>query len=246
MSDSVEKEDFLLIAHRGGMFYKPQNTLAAFGYSVQQRILWAECDIRLSRDGVPVVVHDDRILMPDGTKRAIRDLTVADLLKIDAGGGEYIPSLQEVLSLYSRNLSFYIEIKELDAVATTIEILRAGIDLEKIFISSFLPDALQLLKETDPDITRAFLVDRLAGKIAGCKSAVKTAALLECKYFLPQYRRVKPEWVKAAHDEGIKVIPWTVNKLKDASRMIECGVDGIITDCPLALKELIPAARIAK
>lgn len=220
----------LLIAHRGGLYYRPENSLAAFEHSVSLGVDWAECDIRLSRDLVPVLHHDDRIDLPSKGDKGIRELDRQELASFDIGGGERVPTLQEVLEKYGNTLHFDIELKELDTVERVIEIVLEMQLAGRVIISSFIPEALQLSRDIAPQIPRGLLVDRLTGRIIGSKSAVKAGVMFHCEYFLPHFAALSADWVSAAKNEGMKVIPWTVNRLDDGKRLVDLGVDGLVTD----------------
>lgn len=232
-------QDFLIVAHRGGLFYRPENTLAAFDYSLEHNILWVECDIRLSKDGVPVLVHDDRLEMPHGNLRAVRDMTFGELSSIDVGGGECIPTLKAFLERFRDNLRFVIEFKELDGTMRIIKLIEDLGVADRVILQSFIPDVLQVAKDVAPEIPRGFLVDRIAGRIASQRSVINAASLLKCQYFMPNFHLLNPKLSAAAHGQGLKVLPWTVNHEEDVARMLDLGVDGLITDRPMYLMELI-------
>ena len=134
---------------------------------------------------------------------------------------------------------FDLEIKELDAVGEVIKVVKQCIESERVMVTSFIPDALQTARQLAPEIVRGLLVDRLTGRLAGGNAAVKAAHLLGCDYFLPHFHRLSPEWSRAAHNEGLKVIPWTVNKIENVEKMLSCVVDGLISDDPRAIKNMI-------
>jgi glycerophosphoryl diester phosphodiesterase len=231
---------FILTAHRGGLFYRPENSMAAFAYSADLGVEWAECDVRLSADGVPVLHHDERISLPVGAGKAVREMTAAQLASVDIGGGETVPTLSELLVNFGKRIRFDIELKELDTVEKVIPLVHKTNLLERSILSSFILEALQTARDLEPNLARGLLVDRLTGRIVGGKSAVRAAALLGCHYFLPHYRSLTSEWVTAAQQEGMLVIPWTVNRAEDALRLIELGVDGLISDRPDQFLSLIP------
>lgn len=213
--------------------------MAAFAFCVEQDVKWVELDIRLTRDAVPVVIHDDHILRSGGGRYPIRENNYEDLRIFDIGGGEYLPRFKDVLEKFSSRLFFDIEIKELDAVEQVINLIHEFEINDSVFISSFIPDVLQEAKQISPEIDRGLLIDRIAGRLTGAKSSVNAAKLLECKYFLPHFHRVSSEWIRAAHQENIRLITWTVNKEEDISQMLEYKVDGLITDCPVDIKSML-------
>lgn len=234
------EDRFLLVAHRGGLYHRPENTIAAFDYSLKTGIEWAEFDVRLASDGEPVLIHDEVITFPDGSQRPVRELDSSQLASLDVGSGERVPTLSSVFKRYNGRLNFDVEIKELDAVEKTIDLILSSGYSKNVYISSFIPEALQSAKDVCPDITRGLLVDRLTGRILRSTSAVKSAILLECEILLPHYTLLTREWISAAHSDGLRVISWTVNQLDDAKKMLHWGVDGLISDRP---DYLIPIIR---
>ncbi len=237
----VEKtqNDLIMIAHRGGLYYRPANTFAAFNYIYDRGIRWIELDVRLSSEGIPVVVHDERIFVPGSGNQAVRELTSRQLHAIDVGGGEMLPTLKEVMDRYKDKLNYDIELKDPDGVDKVVPLIRDFCLIENSVITSFIPDALQHSMEIAPEIRRGFLLDRLTGSLVNGRSAIRAARLLKVRYFLPHFRILKRDWVKLAHKEGLRVIAWTVNEPADAQRMIKFGVNGFISDRPDYLLDAI-------
>ncbi len=230
---------FRLIAHRGGLYYRPENTIAAFDYTVESGVFWAECDIRLSRDGVPVIFHDELLHIAGNGSIAVRDLDLKKLGKIDVGGGETVPALEDLFRRHGDKLFFDLELKEVDAAEKVIPLVRNYELQERSIITSFIPDALYESREIGPEIKRGLLVDRLTGNLVDIKSTVKAASLLGCDLLLPHYRLVNKDWVKKSENAGVGLIPWTVNDMRDAKRMLNYGVKGIISDRPDYFVDLV-------
>ena len=223
------------------MFYRPENSLAAFEHTISLGVGWAECDIRLSRDLTPVLHHDEAIPLPTGDAKAIRELDYRRLGEIDIGGGETVPTLKTLLKRFGKQLQFDLEIKELDAVERIVQLVLEMDLADRVILSSFIPEALQTAQDIAPVIPRGLLVDRLTGRIVGGKSAVKAALMLGCDYLLPHYKALSAHWVTDAQSEGMKVMPWTVNRMDEAKALIEMGVDGLISDRPDQFFPLIAA-----
>lgn len=229
----------LLIAHRGGLKYNPENTCQAFEFCRQSEIDWIEIDVRFSRDGIPVCVHDDRINFGDGKILAVKDCTLNELHQFDAGNGNQIPALNEVFERLADDLRFDIELKELEGTEKVIDLVNHQLDPGRFFFTSFIPDVIKIIKQANPEIRCGLLVDRFAGKLAGCKNSVNAATSLRCEIFLPNFHRLNKHWIDKAHDKGLEVIPWTVNRVAEVKRLVKLGVDGIITDCPLDVREYL-------
>lgn len=228
---------FFYIAHRGGLFYRPENSLAAFKYIQEQGIHWIETDIRLSKDDVPLLFHDERIALADDNFVALRNLTAEQLQQIDIGGGEVVPTLSELFEVIGDDMCLDIEIKELDATELTMKAVASYGLSSRVVITSFIPEALQYVKDHYPNVIRGLLFDRLTGGIIGKNSTIKAALLLGCEWIVPHHAKLSKSWVKNAQSEGLKVIPWTVNRLEDAQVYVNYGIDGIISDRPDYLRE---------
>ncbi|MDP8229100.1 MAG: glycerophosphodiester phosphodiesterase [Candidatus Electryoneaceae bacterium] len=224
--------NFFLIAHRGGRYYRPENILSAFQYSVDSGIEWIECDVRLSKDNVPILHHDDRISVPGVGWKAVREMPYSQIRTIDIGGGEYVPTLYELLERFKGQLCFDLELKEIDTAPDVVSYVKLFDITEQVIITSFIPEALQSVGDMLPNVPKGLLIDRLTGNLTGGRSAVKAARLLGCQYILPHYRLIGNDWIKAAGSEGLKILSWTVNHLSDARRLLNMGVDGLISDRP--------------
>lgn len=237
--EDKRQTNFPLIAHRGGLYYRPQNSMAAFDYILDKGIEWIETDVRLSRDGIPVIFHDERIQQHGSGYRAVRELDGRELKTIDIGGGELLPTVRDIFERYTNRPNYDFDVKDLDAIDVIIPLIREfGLENQTL-ITSFIPDALQRAREVAPDISRGLLLDRLTGRLVDGRHAVNAARLLDCEFFLPYYKILKIEWAEAARSEGLKVIVWTVNQLSDARRLLKLGVDGLISDRPDYLRCLV-------
>ncbi len=227
MTDSLQ-----LIAHRGGLYYRPENSIAAFEHSVELGIEWVECDVRLTRDNVLVLHHDDGRSGHGNGRKAIHDLDYEQLKSMDIGGGQHIPTVSDMLEKFKDKLHFDLELKEIDTVEKILPLLEQLGAIERVVISSFIPEALQLVKELMPQIRTGLLIDRLTGNITGGRSAVNGALLLGCSFIAPDYRIIKPDWIETAKSEGLRTVAWTVNHMQDGIRLVDMGIDGLISDRP--------------
>ncbi|MFC2150718.1 glycerophosphodiester phosphodiesterase, partial [Calditrichota bacterium] len=174
-----------LIAHRGGLYYRPENTMAAFGNILGAGIEWIECDVRMSADGVPILFHDDTLDIDGNGVRLVSEMTREQLMLHDVGGGEGVPSLEDLFTKFHDVMCFDVELKEIDTAEVTMKLIDRFDVVERCMITSFIPDALQICRDLNPDVARGFLVDRLTGNLVDIKSTVKAAKLLECVAILP-------------------------------------------------------------
>jgi glycerophosphoryl diester phosphodiesterase len=238
----------LILAHRGASHAAPENTMAAFRLAAEMSADGLELDVRLSKDGETVVIHNPRVdQTTDGSGR-VADLTLAELQELDAGGwfapefaGERIPTLAQVLGELGSRLALDIELKtgELLASGLEAEVVRLIEDsnlAHQVAVSSFNPLALWRVRRLNrfiatglvyaPDQPR-YLRDRWLGPL------VRPTALH------PRWDMLDQERVAAAQRRGLKVIPWTCNDADTALRLAGWGVDGIITDRPDLLCDLL-------
>ena len=227
------------IAHRGAGKRAPENTLAAFRVGAAHGYRAFECDVKLSRDGVPFLLHDDTLdrTTPERGNAGERDW--ADLSRIDAGSwhsrafaGEPLPSLDGIARYVQRNgFALNLEIKPTPgvepatgaAVGLACQRLWRGVATPLLF-SSFRPDALQGALEAAPGIARALLVDTLwAGWF-------ETAQALGCVAVVTQHKLMDEAVIAQLHGAGLRALCYTVNEAAEAGRLIGLGIDGLITD----------------
>ena len=245
--------------HRGARAMRPENTIPAFEYAIDQGVDAIEMDVAVTKDEVLVISHDP-VLNPEicrglaGTK-VIREMTFAELRKWDCGSlpnphfpkqtpvpGTRIPSLEEVLGLASRGkFLFNIETKIFkDKPQYTppperfAELLLHAIDRHqlrpRVIVQSFDFRTLQELKKLAPDIRLAALDED--EKLGDFVTVARSAG---AGIISPEKGMVTPSRVVAAHQARLQVIPWTANTPQEWDALIAAGVDAIISDDPAAL-----------
>ena len=226
------------IAHRGAGRLAPENTLAAFALGHAQGYRMFECDVRLSADGQPFLLHDDRLeRTTDGTGEALA-LSWAALSRLDAGAwhsprfaGERLPTLGEVLAFCARHdCALNVELKPApgDARRTgatvASEIARGWVGALPPLLTSFETAALEAAAEAAPALPRGLLLERFA---AGWREA---AQRLGCVAIVADQRAWIPETVAAARSAGLGTLAYTVTDDAQASRLLALDLDGLITD----------------
>jgi glycerophosphoryl diester phosphodiesterase len=229
----------LWVAHRGAGKLAPENTLAAFRLGAAHGYRAFECDVKLSSDGVPFLLHDatlERTTRETGTA-GLRPWS--ELSRIDAGSwhsrayaGEPLPSLANIARYVQRNgFALNIEIKPTPGqeVATGVAVGAACVALWQhaaapLLFSSFKPEALQGARESAPSIPRALLVDTL---YAGW---FEIAQSLGCVAVVTNHKVMSAEVIAQLHGAGSRALCYTVNDAADVQRLLDLGIDGIITD----------------
>jgi glycerophosphoryl diester phosphodiesterase len=252
-------EPFVIHGHRGAPAILPENTLPSFEEAIRAGADFIELDVYATRDNVLVITHDPAINLEicqgPGGKRPIRELTLEQVRQYDCGSlkpktfpqqkavpGTRIPTLDEVLDLAkSSNVRFNIEIKSnekwKDLTPSPDEISRMVAETvrkhkleRRAMVQSFDFRVVKAMRAVAPSLTVAALYGA-----PGDRSFVDIARETRAQIVTPNFQLVTPEKVKAAHDAGIQVIPWTVDTPDGWDRLIEAGVDGIITNDPGAL-----------
>ena len=222
--------------HRGVRGELPENTLAAFAAAADQGADGIELDVRLSRDGQPVVAHDPTLERVSGGAdlRAVAELGARALAAADAGGGQGVPTLAEVLALArARRLAVNVEMKR-DApdrkaiVVATARLLSSWDPRHPIVVSSFDPFMLAGFAALCGR-PRALLLHRDA---AWHQRASFTAGPLGVFAVHIERTLASPEAVRRWHARGMRVNVWTVNDEREARDLRGIGVDGLITDAP--------------
>lgn len=215
-----------IIAHRGASAYEPENTLRAIRKALELNSKMIEVDVRSSKDGKIVVIHDESVDRTTNGKGLVKNLMLEEIKKLDAGKGERIPTLQEVINAVRKRAILIIEIKVLnieDSIVKTIE----KEDIEKeVIVTSFNHHILKKIKDLNPVIK--------TGVIFKCHP-IKSADLAlnaNADSLFPEHKYLSEEMVKEAHENGLKIYPWTIDDPNRANELIEIGVDGIVTNKP--------------
>ena len=249
MSKSVKellKKTPLAVAHRGDPLVKPQNTKAAFLSAMEYEIDMIETDINMTKDGVLVIVHDQKVDNVSDGKGWVVNFTLDELKKLDFGswmgpgmGPERILTLEEFIELTRDGVDgLNIEIKsgpvKYDGICEKlVSILEDRDMIDRVLISSFDHLLIKELKEMKPELLAAILYNAgLIDHITPAKSAMADG-------IHPEHAQVTADTVKAARDAGLFINVWTVDDEEDMKRMIDLGVTGLISNFPARLCQVI-------
>ena len=229
-----------LIAHRGGPVYAPENTLAAFRHAIGLGADWLECDVHLSRDGVPVVIHDESVdRTTDGTGR-IADLPLAEVQALDAGNGERVPTFAQLLALaQAAEIGLLVEVKSPhlypDLEAKIVQAIVEADYVNKTILQSFDPRALEVTHALNPAIRLCQLYEQPPLRLAALPPYVSLIGpMAEAVIFYPWLMR-------QAHATGRQVFVW-FGRFEHPLLLrwlIALGVDGLIVNDPLALAKIL-------
>lgn len=229
--------ELTLWAHRGshGPAGPLENTLPAFERALAEGADGVELDVHPSRDGVPLVFHDETLerLVP-GDARALAAVDAAELRALALPGGHRMPTLAEVLELLHGRLRINIEIKDAAALDSVLAALPAVPD--GVLLSSFDHDAVRVAAERAPTIPRAALTDAGPRARDAADWPLDLLRATRADAWHPHHGLVTRRRVERAHAHGCSVNVWTVNDAALADRLAALGVDGVFTDHPADLR----------
>ena len=233
--------DPLVIAHRGSSGVAPENTIASFELAVAQGARAVECDVVLSADGVPVVIHDTTLDRTTTGTGNVADHAWSDLASLDAGSwkgaayaSEPLPRLGDLLRAAVGRARIVIELKDGDphhlAVATR-EAIAANPGVE-VGVISFIPDVVRAVRQIIPEVAVGFLYWERQEFARDIPGVIKMAHEMDAHFLGPQTTLVSAELCRAAHAAGLPVSTWTANDPDVMRRLVADGVDAITTDWP--------------
>jgi glycerophosphoryl diester phosphodiesterase len=231
--------------------------MEAFSGAVAMGYRYLETDLHLTADGVLVCFHDDEVDRTTNGSGPVSDYSFRDLSELDAGyrhrsdaghsfreTGVTVPSLEEVVKAFP-DVSLVVDLKIDGLIEPLVEMIR-DLELEsRLIVGSFSDERLAEFREasagtvptsTGPILTRAWLLASRVGRGAGGE-----ASALQIPTHLRGVRVVNPKLVETAHKHGMQVHVWTVNEPESMESLLDLGVDGIVTDRPDLLKEVLVA-----
>ncbi|MCY7007590.1 glycerophosphodiester phosphodiesterase [Fusobacterium simiae] len=237
-----------IFAHRGASGYAPENTLTAIKKAIEMKADGIEIDIQLTKDGKIVVMHDWKVDRTTTGRGYVYELDFKYIRSLDAGQwytkdfiGEVVPTLEEVLDILPNDMILNIEIKDIARKHSNIEekmlevLKKYPEKFDNIIVSSFHHDKIRKLQELEPKLKLALLTD---SEFIEIEKYLSTNGLNSYSYH-PEINLISKETVEILHKNGVKVFVWSVNKEEDLDYLVKIGVDGVITNYPDIMKELL-------
>ncbi len=222
----------LVIAHRGASAEKPENTLAAFRRALILKVDGLELDVRVTRDGVPVVFHDADLFRLTGVRGRINARTWPELEKLRVHGTESIPRLTDVLRLARGQAVVQIELKAGVPVAPVVRAIQTARAMERVILASFVPRLLRTARRLAPTVPRMLITE---GRRTPA-SLVRQLAALDADGLSVDHRAVREAaWLHLFHSRGYTVWCWTVNGQARMRQLTGWGADAILSDNPALL-----------
>ena len=238
--DSIDKTVYVT-AHRGSSARAPQNTISAFEAAIADKADYAELDVQETKDGVVVVIHDSNLRHVGGVDANIWDLNYSELQEIDVGSsfspefaGEKVPTLDEVIDVTIGKIKLNIELKinghEKHLVEKTVQIVEARGIKDECVLSSLDYGALQEVRALNPDLPIGMIITYVIGDYAK----------LDVEFYSVEPNLVlTKKFMRDAHDDNKEVHIWTFSPKADVSGYVDLGVDNIINDDPVMIRELL-------
>jgi glycerophosphoryl diester phosphodiesterase len=250
----------LVMAHQGGNGLWPDNTLYAFERAVELGVDVLEMDVHSTADDVLVVIHDSTVDRTTDGSGPVHDFTLAELKTLDAayhwtpdGGQTYpyrgqsitVPTLEELFVAFPQ-MPMNVEIKQAgpSIAAPLCRLIRAYGMAEKVLVVSFHKEATEVFRRACPEVTTGTTQNEVIAlfalsKVLGEGAYSPAAGAVQ----VPEYRSglhvLTRRFVDAAHNRNLQVHAWTINDEEEMRRLIDLGVDGIITDYPDRLLQLL-------
>ncbi len=216
----------LAIGHRGAAAHAPENTLLSFQTAWKMGADMIELDIRSTADGHVVCIHDEDLVRTCHTQGRVGETTLEVLRSLDAGRGERIPLLSEVLDFARGRVMVNIEIKEQGVELAALDMVAEREMLNEVLFSSFIYETLVRIRDRETEAKTGMLYAKPPDDPVAKALEIKADAMN------PLFLTVTPELVERAHSAGLKVYVWTVNDADVMTELLAIGVDGIISDMP--------------
>lgn len=240
----------LVIAHRGASGTEPENTIPAISRAMEVGADLIEIDVHLTKDGHVVVIHDATVnrTAKGAYTGNVKDLTLEQIKELDAGmwkslrrRGTQVPTLEEALLAADGEAIFLIENKASGIERQIAEIIRKTGMERNVVYQSFDANSVRTFRTLMPEVPAGVLFGNpgTTDDVERAQNMIRTALRSNAQVVAVNYGAVTPEFVRYIQARGLNVWVWTVNGQGDMERMIQAGVDGIITDYPEILRELL-------
>jgi len=220
----------IIMGHRGAAAVAPENTLLSVAKAIEIGVDAVEIDVRLTKDRELVVIHDASVDRTTNGRGAVNQYELRDIKTLDAGRGERIPTLQEVVDLVGGRVTLVIELKEEGTEKKVVELIRKNHFEQQVYVISFWHRLVKNVKELAPRIKTGVL-------LVGCPVDACVATQASADAVVMRYSFVNRDFVETAHKEGLQVLIWNIDDRNLLKPYVEIGVDGIASNDPQVLVE---------
>lgn len=239
-----------VFAHRGFAVGAPENTLLAFAKALALGVEFIETDVHESSDGIAIISHDDTLVRVADRKASVNHLTAAELRRVDLGAGQNFASLSDALAAFP-SARFNIDVKSAGAVVPTIHAVKTANAIDRVLVTSFSDARRRATVKGLPGVATSAPLGAMVRVLTASafrltrktKSILSEFDALQVPERWNGVRIVKRSLIRTAHDAGVEVHVWTVNDPVDMNRLLDLGVDGIVTDRADLALEVIRSRR---
>ena len=228
-------------AHRGGSIEAPENTIESFEYSIELGSSYIETDVQLSSNGIPYIFHDDDLKRLFGKNIIFNSLHSDEIDELVLFDKYKIPTLESTLQKFPDTF-FQIDVKTDEVVLPTMEVIKKTNSTDKVCIASFSSKRLKQVRNLYPEICLSmgpFEVMKLLLASFGLYRKKVAGNCLQIPIYQYGIKLVTKRFINYIHSIGLKIHVWTINDEDTMQKLIDLGVDGIITDRPKTLKDLL-------
>ncbi|MCD6576314.1 MAG: glycerophosphodiester phosphodiesterase [Nanoarchaeota archaeon] len=219
----------LKIGHRGASEFFPENTLLSFKKAFEMGASTIEFDVRQTKDGKLVVIHDKSVDRTTNGSGLVSEMTFREIRKLDAGKGEKIPTLKEALSVVKKfNGKCLVEIKEKGIEEKILDVIKKMKMEENVIITSFYTQSLKKVKELNPKIETGLIT---MNKIKNTIGFLRLCKAIKVNWVLPEKSTLTKKFAEEIHKWGFKIIIWLIDS-KEEFKKWEKIVDGIASNNP--------------
>jgi glycerophosphoryl diester phosphodiesterase len=216
----------LRIGHRGAAGHAPENTVAAIQKGIALGVDFVEVDVRRTADGVLVVLHDETVNRTTNGKGRVDRLSLQEVKKFNAGNGEHIPTLEEVLKVAAGEAGLMLELKVKGVAQQTVEVVREAGFRDPVIYASFLHDELKHVRRVDPGASLMVLFGGLS------RASVARASKYGPSYIGLRHDKATRPLVDAFHRAEFLVFVYTADAPSDIQHALSLDVDGVISNFP--------------
>lgn len=220
----------MIMGHRGAAALEPENTLRSIERAVEIGVDAVEIDVRLSKDRELVVIHDSTVDRTTNGSGPVSGYSLDDLKKLDAGGGQTIPTLQEVMELIGHKVKLVIELKEEETERMVVELIKRNNLDDNVYVISFWHELVKTVKVIESCIKTGVL-------LVGCPVDTCVAIQASADALVMKYNFVNRHFVEMVHKDGLKVFVWNIDDRYLLKPYVDMGVDGIGSNDPRVLVE---------
>jgi glycerophosphoryl diester phosphodiesterase len=213
-----------------------ENTLAAFRHAVDLGYRHLETDVHVSRDGVVYAFHDANLQRMTGRPGLLRDYASAELDELRVDGREPLPRMADLLAALP-DACFSIDVKADDAVDATVDLIRSTGSEHRVLIGSFAHKRIRRLRAALPTTVSCLSQAEVTRFVAGGPVPIGTVASVPVTY--RGIRVITPRFLARARKRGVTVYAWTIDDRAEMEQLLDLGVDGIVSDRPEVLRELL-------